>query len=284
MSDPPDPPPEVSADAGRSEDQGTGRFARLQAVTSPDEFVTRDVDPQRHSAREERPGASEGPPNWWVVALGILALVLLSGMIVWAFGQWQQGRIQQYLTSQAPLPAPWTALIDVQQGKALLLERMGEYRRILVQEQGKSNLLMVAGPTVDIRNTALSADGEWVAYTTLADDGAVVWTSLVTNTQESFTSADIAAISSELALCPWTPISWSPASDRLAFFACDQNARTSVLLWLPIANPVPNVIASSAVQSTLPRDLRWLAQEILIATNVKTDVVSANQVVTYPTK
>lgn len=264
---------EPDSDEGRSGDQGTGRFSRLLGDLTEADFVHEEVS----AANAPSTGMTEPAPDWSKIVIGVGLLIVVSGVLVWLAGQWQQGQIQQLLAAQANLPAPRTTTLDVRDSRALLLEETGDDRRVFVQEAGNPKLMLISAGDLSAQQPAFSPDGQWVAYTS-PDRAAIVWTSVLSNTQASISDSDVAGVAPELRICEWTPVAWSPASDRLALFACDADAAQTTVLWFDISNPVPTLLTASVAPSADTRDLKWLTQDTLIVTTDNPASTGGNRV------
>lgn len=201
----------------------------------------------------------------------VVGLVVLA-ILVWLAGQ--PGGLALFLPWKQPPPTDvvesWH-LLESRGSTALILAQKGAEQRIFVQKENQAGLLLVSGLDLTVSRPALSPDGKWVAYHSVYRN-AILVTSLVSTTEGVIPVGQILRVTpvltTELTLCDWTELAWSPDSSKLAFFACSKTDDSSVVFVNPVKGllPAPTEVLGSESLTSGERDLLWLDQQKLIMT------------------
>ncbi len=230
--------------------------------------------PLREGTEETKPGETRSPVrNTGTVLVVIILFLVLSGILLYALGESQRTGSFPTLSSSTIAELTQTSLLDSRPDIVLMLEKSGTSARIVIQREGQSSWLLISQNDTTVSNPALSPDASQVAYLSKRDNGQIVISSVLSNTQVAYSSDTVQAVGTGLnqgvlRICEWTPVAWAPDNSRLAFFVCNsQRAYSSAMVAKTGEKNAPlSLVFGSDVDSDLPRELRWLNNSKLVVT------------------
>jgi hypothetical protein len=180
--------------------------------------------------------------------------------------------------------------IEYKGGNLLLVDSSGNGNHISFKSAHSSNWLMIAREDSTATNPTLSPDGTLVAYASKLEGGKILVTSVPTGTVSSILPdmmKDVAKSSnlSELKVCSWTTISWSPKGNRLVFWACGSQETFSVSIVFELGAKVPlKVVPQSRFDAFGFRQAIWLddTQLLIVNPTITTNPVQNLQTLDVP--
>jgi len=232
------------------------------------------------------------PVNVLLYIVGVIAILLVCAVVVSLLGlENRTGEIIRLLfqqsTAQELSPPVLTTIVDTRENLVLMSDKVDDVSRILVQRSGQEPWLLLSGNDTTATNPALSPDATRVVYLSQLDGGKIVITPIDGGAQQTLPAIDIRDIgltqnASLLQFCPWTPIAWNPAGDRLAFFGCDPNRPFSTVIVSGIlgSQEKPDTVPGGVAESTEVRQVIWLNDTQLIVTVPVTDTRLSPPVIT----
>lgn len=237
-------------------------------------------DSRRSSTADSVPPGGVNQQGSGVKHLGkMVALVLvLLGAIVFFAGRRGPETWPAFFKTITGSENVGTTLVDSHAGVVLMLETDGDSSRVLVSRSGDAGWILVSRDDTTATNPSLSLDGERVAYLTRRGGGQIAIVSLTDNWRESIGVNLIREAASnaglgEAGLCPWTPVSWAPMSERIAFFGCGQDDAFSVAVVATFADPdvTLSIIGASRSDVSGARQIEWLDGTCLVVSTPSGD-------------
>jgi len=235
-------------------------FADLTAWSQRDEA---GAPPQERGKTLPGMTADEAvrPKRYGLVAIIILVLL---GVVVAIVGVIERHGLVNIMNWASSGGSPKMEMVDSRQGKVLMLETQGDFRRVIVKTPGQATWQLVSRDDTTAINPALSPDGRFVAYVSAQEDGQIVVVSLIDDALTKITSKEVGDIANKTPflaaqICSWTPVAWDPDGRRVAFFGCREKPALSVVYVADLSgpNPVLSFVTDSEVDSGSPRQLQW---------------------------
>jgi hypothetical protein len=228
------------------------------------EEVIREIESKEDLLSSEP--STELPKKAWDLLL-LFVLVLLAIFVTLA-GAWYRGEALSSLPKLISQQDAPRQLLDVQDGKFLLLESEDKHNQVFVQLPNQAEWWYVSKGDSGVANPSLSSDGAWVAYLSIQNSPQLVIASMEQQqgvlTYTSTLLEDFGYRNNVLVtnICPWTPVAWSEDDTRLAFFGCNEDPPQSITLvadWLTATLTLqPEVITGTVISGLEPRDLLWV--------------------------
>jgi hypothetical protein len=194
----------------------------------------------------------------------LLIFLVLFGIIAWIAGVVQRQGLVTMFNRMLPGRTIETTLVEARDGTVLMLERNGKLSQIVAQVPGQASWYLISKDDTTATNPALSPDANLVAYLSARQEVQIAIVSLSDEKQYHITSEQaeqigMQALITEVKICPWTTVAWSPDSHRVAFFGCRKNPPLSLALVADISGPevVLSTISESEFDTANPRQLEW---------------------------
>jgi hypothetical protein len=212
----------------------------------------------------------------------VLVLMVLAAIAVAVAGCWKRSQnINVSGKSTTPLSTISQSVVPTHSGFGLIEERVGNTTRIIVKKlDPEASWLLVSRDELTATHPVLAPDTTYVAYRQGdAGDKNLVIVSLTDDTRLTLTAGRIRRAGETvgleaLYLCEeLSTVAWDSDSSRVAFFGCETNTLSSVVLIGNLAKlHTPTVITASYVATNTNRQLNWLGQDQLEVDMPSTDL------------
>ncbi len=237
--------------------------------SNPHSIAEPDPTKVGSDSKDNLPGGSGNYHFPWQTMFWFVVILVALGLVIWSLGQAGQGILAGWLSSPMLGSQPPFKLMDMNNNRILMLETNGRQNRVLIQEAGNINWLLVSRDDFTAESPALSADGSTVAYRSALGNGQIEVVSLDSQARVVIDDAILKSVAPNLAVCSWTPIAWSGDSASISFFACDTETGGSSALWTEVDSIRPQKVTGTESQNTQPRQLQWLnASQISVSSPV----------------
>jgi hypothetical protein len=217
----------------------------------------------------------------------LLILLVLFGFLAWVAGVVERKGLVNVLNSISPGRTIETTLVEARDGTVLMLETNGKLSQIVAQVPGQASWYLISKDDTTATNPALSPDANLVAYLSAREEVQIAIVSLSNEEQYHITSEQaeqigMQALITEVNICPWTTVAWSPDSHRVAFFGCRKNPPLSLAFVADISGPevVLSTIAESEFDTAAPRQLEWSGPTQVTIVTPSADVQQVGRVKT----
>lgn len=220
---------------------------------------------------EQIGAAPPHPLSYWRIGAAVVVLAVL--LVLSIFWKWPVAGSSWLSWSPSTSPR---VLSSSQAGDSILyIQGAGDWRQVVVQQAGAANWLLVSGDDTTAAAAALADDGAAVAYRSAIPGQAITLVDLGGNRRTAIPASAIAAAGQAiqvgpLAHCPWTPLSWSPDGQRIAFFACTEaDGEGSYVAVADVAYPVqaPAILSDTLLAAPGERQVLWSGNDRVVIVN-----------------
>lgn len=247
----------------------------VKSATVSDENLAEAAEETTQSLREEflrqgieirlaklDPATKREKPIRWQQVAGVLALIVVLGLLAWGILAWL-GVVPSARLGPTGTKDSGIRLISADSHLVLILANRGDEGEVRLLTATTGAILDVSQGDTRASHAALSPQEDTVAYASTDKAGSSLRL-VKTSGQVAyvFKSAALDGAVEDIGwtlvqICEWSDLDWSPDADRLAFFGCSDEV--SALFVVPAReNAVPFVVEGTAMASAESRDAIWL--------------------------
>lgn len=243
------------------------------------------------TAAQNKPTSFPPPPFPYNIRLSRVLIFICVGIAVTGFIAILMGIIQrtgieafwgQTPSFSANNSTAELTIIEERQGIIVMTEKTVEGQHIIVQMPNFASWWLVSKNDLTAYHPSLSTKAEKIAYASRLANGQIVVVSLSLSATQVISAASLAALSStDLKVCEWTSIAWSPDDSRLAFSAC--NSAEAVVIVANIGNATPpQIVPDSRTGATDTSQLAWSDEKTLFNLITNADGQTTSKSMTVP--